>query len=53
VRHAGEANCKNDTTMKNIKIGILLGVIAGIIDVVPMIMQKMTWMQIFRHLQCG
>jgi len=43
VRHAGKANCKNDTTMKNIKIGILLGVIAGIIDVIPMIMQKLTW----------
>ena len=29
--------------MKKIKIGILLGVVAGIIDVIPMIMQKLTW----------
>jgi drug/metabolite transporter (DMT)-like permease len=29
--------------MKNIFIGILLGCIAGIIDVIPMIMQKLTW----------
>lgn len=29
--------------MKKIKIGILLGVVAGIIDVIPMIMQNLTW----------
>jgi hypothetical protein len=29
--------------MKKIKIGILLGIVAGIIDVMPMIMQKLTW----------
>jgi len=29
--------------MKKIKIGILFGVFAGIIDVIPMIMQKLTW----------
>ena len=29
--------------MKKIKIGILLGFVAGIIDVIPMIMQKLTW----------
>lgn len=29
--------------MKKTKIGILLGIIAGIIDVVPMIMQNLTW----------
>jgi hypothetical protein len=29
--------------MKKIKIGILLGIVAGIIDVIPMIMQKLTW----------
>ena len=29
--------------MKKTKIGILLGVVAGIIDVIPMIMQKLTW----------
>jgi hypothetical protein len=34
---------KNDIIMKKIKIGILLGVIAGIIDVIPMIIQKLTW----------
>ena len=28
--------------MKKIKIGILLGIVAGIIDVMPMIMQKLT-----------
>ena len=38
-----EPNCKNDTTLKKIKIGILFGIIAGIIDVIPMIMQKLTW----------
>ncbi len=29
--------------MKKIKIGLLLGIVAGIIDVIPMIMQKLTW----------
>ncbi|MGI6342462.1 MAG: hypothetical protein ACOXZ9_05740 [Bacteroidales bacterium] len=29
--------------MKKIKIGLLLGTVAGIIDVIPMIMQKLTW----------
>ena len=29
--------------MKKIQSGILLGVAAGIIDVVPMIIQKLTW----------
>jgi len=29
--------------MKKIRIGILLGIVAGIIDVIPMIMQKLTW----------
>lgn len=29
--------------MKRIKIGLLLGIIAGIIDVIPMIMQNLTW----------
>lgn len=29
--------------MKKNKIGILLGFVAGIIDVIPMIMQKLTW----------
>lgn len=43
MRHAKEHSYKNDTTMKKIKIGILFGVIAGIIDVIPMIMQKLTW----------
>ncbi|NLU38840.1 MAG: hypothetical protein GXX78_08120 [Bacteroidales bacterium] len=29
--------------MKKIKIGILLGIVAGIIDVIPMIFQNLTW----------
>ena len=29
--------------MKKIKIGLLLGIIAGIIDVIPMILQNLTW----------
>ena len=29
--------------MKKVKIGILLGIVAGIIDVIPMIIQKLTW----------
>lgn len=29
--------------MKKIKTGIFLGIIAGIIDVIPMIMQDLTW----------
>ncbi len=29
--------------MRKIRIGIILGVIAGIIDVIPMIIQKLTW----------
>ena len=28
---------------KKIKIGILLGIVAGIIDVIPMILQNLTW----------
>lgn len=29
--------------MNKIKLGILLGIIAGVIDVIPMIIQKLTW----------
>jgi hypothetical protein len=29
--------------MKKIRIGIIFGIIAGIIDVIPMIIQKLTW----------
>lgn len=29
--------------MRKIKIGLLLGIVAGIIDVIPMIIQKLTW----------
>jgi hypothetical protein len=29
--------------MKKIKVGLLLGLIAGIIDVIPMIIQDLTW----------
>jgi hypothetical protein len=29
--------------MKKMKIGLLLGIAAGIIDVIPMIMQNLTW----------
>jgi len=29
--------------MKKIKIGCFLGIVAGIIDVIPMIMQNLTW----------
>lgn len=29
--------------MKKIQFGILLGIIAGIIDVIPMVIQKLTW----------
>ncbi len=29
--------------MKKIQIGLLIGVIAGIIDVIPMIIQQLTW----------
>jgi hypothetical protein len=29
--------------MKKIKIGLLLGIVAGIIDVIPMIIQDLTW----------
>ncbi|MFA6296476.1 MAG: hypothetical protein WC663_03920 [Patescibacteria group bacterium] len=29
--------------MKKIQLGILLGIIAGIIDIIPMILQKLTW----------
>ena len=29
--------------VKKIKIGILLGIVAGIIDVIPMILQNLTW----------
>ncbi|MFH1564379.1 MAG: hypothetical protein ABIC82_00845 [bacterium] len=29
--------------IKKIKLGIIFGIIAGIIDVIPMILQKLTW----------
>jgi hypothetical protein len=29
--------------MKKIKIGILFGTLAGIVDVIPMVIQKLTW----------
>jgi hypothetical protein len=29
--------------MKKIRIGIIFGIITGIIDVIPMIIQKLTW----------
>lgn len=29
--------------MSKIKVGIIFGIIAGIIDVIPMIFQKLTW----------
>ncbi|MBU1922352.1 hypothetical protein KKD84_03975 [Patescibacteria group bacterium] len=29
--------------MKKVYLGILLGVVAGIIDVIPMIIQKLSW----------
>jgi len=29
--------------MKKVKAGILFGIIAGIVDVIPMILQKLTW----------
>ncbi|MEI8086512.1 MAG: hypothetical protein WCG93_09890 [Paludibacter sp.] len=29
--------------MKNLKVGILLGLLAGIIDVIPMLVQQLTW----------
>jgi hypothetical protein len=29
--------------MKKIKIGMLLGIVAGIIDLIPMLLQKLTW----------
>ena len=29
--------------MKEVKVGILLGLIAGIIDLIPMLLQKLTW----------
>lgn len=29
--------------MNKIKLGILLGIIAGVIDVIPMLIQKLTW----------
>ncbi len=29
--------------MQKIKLGIILGVLAGVIDVIPMIIQKLTW----------
>ena len=29
--------------MKKIKIGLLLGIAAGVIDVIPMVIQNLTW----------
>ncbi|MEI7504798.1 MAG: hypothetical protein WCJ61_16095 [Paludibacter sp.] len=29
--------------MKNLKVGILLGLLAGIIDIIPMLVQQLTW----------
>ena len=30
-------------SMKKTQLGILLGILAGIIDVIPMVLQKLTW----------
>lgn len=29
--------------MKNLKVGVLLGFLAGIVDIIPMILQQLTW----------
>ena len=29
--------------MKKIRLGIILGIIAGIVDVIPMLIQNLTW----------
>lgn len=29
--------------MKRIRLGVLFGIVAGIIDIIPMILQKLTW----------
>lgn len=36
-----------------IKIGVISGIIAGIIDVIPMIFQKLTWDANLSVFQCG
>ncbi len=38
-----QPNGKHVSIMKKNKIGILLGVVAGILDVIPMVLQKLTW----------
>jgi len=38
-----ENNYIKNLTMKTIIIGIILGIAAGIIDVIPMIIKKLTW----------
>ena len=30
-------------SMKKTQLGVLLGILAGIIDVIPMVLQKLTW----------
>jgi len=29
--------------MKNLKVGILMGFVAGVIDIIPMLVQQLTW----------
>lgn len=38
-----EGEDKGMQKLSKVKIGVILGVIAGIIDVIPMILQKLTW----------
>ena len=39
--------------MKKILIGLGIGAIIGIIDVIPMIIQNLTWDANISHSQCG
>ena len=39
--------------MNRIAIGIIFGIIAGKIDVIPMVLQKLHGMQIYQLFPCG
>lgn len=38
-----QIQCMYNTDMKKTHLGIMLGIIAGVIDVIPMIAMKLTW----------
>ena len=43
IKHYKTPSSQKQLIMRKIKIGVLLGIVAGIIDITPMILQGLTW----------